>query len=148
VALPGFLANGDLPEGVHAASLSELLARFGVGSPQREAVALRLERIYRLATSTRQVARMVVFGSFVTSKPEPNDVDVFLLMEDTFDLGQVLGEARFLFDLTIAQIYFGASVLWMCRRSTLGGEAATIEDWQTKRDGSRRGIVEILLEER
>jgi len=111
-------------------------------------VALRLERIYRLATSTRQVARMVVFGSFVTSKPEPNDVDVFLLMEDTFDLGQVLGEARFLFDLTIAQIYFGASVLWMCRRSTLGGEAATIDDWQTKRDGSRRGIVEILLEER
>jgi len=27
----------------------------------------------------------VVFGSFVTNKLEPQDVDVFLVMADTFD---------------------------------------------------------------
>ena len=48
------------------------------------AMALRLERIYRLASQTGYLARFVVFGSFVTTKPRPNDVDVFMLMEDTF----------------------------------------------------------------
>jgi hypothetical protein len=28
----------------------------------------------------------VVFGSFITAKAEPNDIDILLLMEDTFDL--------------------------------------------------------------
>jgi hypothetical protein len=61
-------------------------------------VGQRLERIYRLAIGTRQLSRFVVFGSFVTAKREPADVDVFLLMEDTFDMGQLTGEARVLFD--------------------------------------------------
>lgn len=30
------------------------------------------------------LARFIVFGSFVTAKPAPNDVDIFLLMEDSF----------------------------------------------------------------
>ena len=37
------------------------------------------------------MARFVVFGSFVSAKREPGDVDVFLLMEDTFDMGQLTG---------------------------------------------------------
>jgi hypothetical protein len=32
---------------------------------------------------TGKVARFVVFGSFVTAKDEPNDVDVILLVEDS-----------------------------------------------------------------
>jgi hypothetical protein len=34
----------------------------------------------------------VVFGSFVTDTPQPNDVDVFLLMDDNFDASQFTGE--------------------------------------------------------
>jgi hypothetical protein len=77
--------NGELPVGVHAAPLREVLDRFSVGSVQRRAVALRLARIYHVAQGTGHVARFVVFGSFVTSKLDPQDVDVFLLMADTFD---------------------------------------------------------------
>jgi hypothetical protein len=40
----------------------------------------------------------VIFGSFVTAKPFPNDVDIFLLVEDTFDMSQLTGEAQLLFD--------------------------------------------------
>jgi hypothetical protein len=88
-----------------------------------------------------------VFGSFVSEKPEPNDVDIFLLMLDAFDASQVTGEACLLFDHAVAQAHFGASVFWLRRLAALGGEQAAIEDWQTKRDGSRRGIVEIIPEE-
>jgi hypothetical protein len=59
-------------------------------------LADRLERIYRLATQTGHVARFVVFGSFVTDKPEPNDVDVFMIMDDNFDMRSLVGEPRLL----------------------------------------------------
>jgi len=48
--------------------------------------------------ATGQMARFVIFGSFVTAKREPNDVDVVLLMEDAFDLAAVTGEAALVFD--------------------------------------------------
>jgi len=96
---------------------------------------------------TGQVARFVVFGSFVTAKSDPADVDVFLLMEDTFDMGQLTGETRVLFDHASAQAHFGASVFWLRRLAALGGEEQAIAGWQVKRDGTFRGIVEIVKEQ-
>ena len=144
--LPAFTNSGDLPPGVHRAKLREALERFGTGSPRRQVMALRLEGLYQLAMTTGHVARFVVFGSFVTDKAEPNDVDLFMLMSDAFDVGQVTGQARLLFDHAIAQSHFGASVFWLRRLAALGGEQKAIEDWQIKRDGSQRGIVEIVPE--
>ncbi len=144
--LPSLNARGDLPPGVHGATLSEVLERFGRGSPQRTILASRLARIYRIAQATDALARVAVFGSFVTEKVWPNDVDVFLVMDDTFDVDRLTGEARLLFDHAAANAYFGASVFWVRRQAALGGEQAAIEDWQITRDGSRRGIVEILPE--
>jgi len=137
---------GDLPTGVHRATLRETLGRFGKGSRQRLAVAQRLERVYEIGKSTGHLARFIVFGSFVTAKQEPADVDVFMLMDDGFDAGRATGEARLLFDHAAAQAHFGASVFWLRRLAALGGEDAAIDGWQTKRDGTRRGIVEIIEE--
>ena len=144
--LPPLTRIGDLPLGVHRASLREVLDRFGAGSRKRTAVAKRLERVYRLALDTGHLARFVVFGSFVTDKPEPNDVDVFLVMEDTFDGAKLQGEAALLFDHAAADVHFGASVFWVRRLGTLGGEQTTIEYWQAMRGGGQRGIVEIAEE--
>jgi hypothetical protein len=126
--------------------LAEVLQRFGSGSVQRRAVADRLNRLYQLAVSTGQLARIVVFGSFVTAKHEPNDVDIVLLMEDTFDLAAVTGEAALVFQHLEAAAHFGASVFWTRRSGAIGGEQAMIEYWQIRRDGGQRGIVEIVSE--
>jgi hypothetical protein len=147
VSLPEFTESGDLPTGVHAASLAETLARFGTPSDRRKLLGHRLERIYQIAVQTDHLARFVVFGSFVTDKLEPNDVDVFMIMDDNFDMGSLVGEARLLFiDHGTAQDHFGCSVFWMRRMAAVGGEQAAIEDWQIKRDGTERGIVEITSE--
>lgn len=92
------------------------------------------------------MARFVVFGSFVTAKTEPNDVDIVLLMEDSFDLTSVGGEAALVFHHLAADAWLGASVFWTHRSEALGGEQAMIEYWQIRRDGGRRGIVEIVPE--
>jgi hypothetical protein len=88
----------------------------------------------------------VVFGSFITAKPEPNDVDIFMIMEDTFDASQLTGEAQLLFNHGTAQDYFGCSVFWVRRLAALGGEQTAIGHWKIKRDGSQRGIIEIVSE--
>lgn len=127
-------------------TLWETLERFGTQTLRRKLIGSRLERTYRVAVATGHLARFVVFGSFVTAEPRPDDVDVFLLMADTFDVGQVDGEAQLLFDHAVAQVRFGASVFWLRRLALLDDEQAAIEDWGLKRNGSRRGIVEIIPE--
>jgi hypothetical protein len=119
--LPAFNEEGDLPPGVHRATLSEVLELFGKGAAQRFSVADRLNRIYRLAASTGQLSRFVVFGSFITAKAQPNDVDVILIMEDPFDLTLVTDEAALPFDHMEADSRFGASVFG---RNDLGRLAA------------------------
>src|SRR5687768_5669794 len=97
MALPPFNSDGDLPPGVFQVTLNEALDRFGAGSAQRRAVGNRLARVHQLASSTGHLARFVVFGSFVTAKVEPRDVDVVLLMEDSFDVGSVAREVAVVF---------------------------------------------------
>ena len=144
--LPPFNTAGDLPVGVHPAALQEVAARFGTSNVRRQILMTRLERIYRVAAATGSVAHFVVFGSFITAKPEPNDVDVFMLIENDFDADSLTGEARWLFDHNAANAFFGASVFWLRRLAVFGGEQATIEYWQIKRDGGFRGIIKITGE--
>ena len=144
--MPELTDAGDLPLGVHRASLRETLDRFAVGHPQRIAVGQRLERIYHVAAATGHLAPFVIFGSFVTDKPAPNDVDVFLIMDDAFDGNTLHGESVLLFDHAAADVHFGASVFWVRRLAAIGGEQATIEYWQAKRGGGQRGIIEIVEE--
>jgi hypothetical protein len=68
-------------------------------------------------------------------------------MENSFDYSQLTGEARLLFDHNTAQDHFGGSIFWVRQLAALDGEQVTIAHWQIKRDGSQRGIVEIISEE-
>ena len=144
--LPDFDETGELPEGVYLASLGEVIARFGGGDTQRRAVCGRLERIFDLAKATGGLERFVVFGSFITAKPAPNDVDIILIMRDDFDLSACDGESKMLFEHAQAETSFGASVFWI-RPSLLLIETVDefIAHWQVKRDRTRRGIVEVKI---
>jgi GH25 family lysozyme M1 (1,4-beta-N-acetylmuramidase) len=67
-------------------------------------------------------------------------------MDDSFDLNTVTGEARLLFDHAAAQAYFGASVFWLRRLSAFPTEQEAVAGWQITREGTRRGIVELISE--
>ena len=142
--LPEFNEFGDLPEGLHAASLAEVIARFGSGTAQRKAVTERLRRIYHLAVATGCLDRLVVFGSYVSDVTEPNDVDVILLMRNDFRSEDCPSESSVLFDHARANDELGASIFW-ARPDMLLGEPVEqfLAFWQTKRDGRRRGVVEL-----
>ena len=141
---PAFDNDGDLPIGIHQATLTEILQHFGTGTEQRELIGQRLEHIFMLAHSTGKMARFIVFGSFVTAKLAPGDVDIFLLMEDSFNADEVYGAAALIFNHQEAQSVLGASIFWICKQGTITSEQEAVEDWQIKRDNSRRGIVEVI----
>lgn len=146
MSLPDFDPSGDLPAGLHAATLAEVLLRFATGSVQRTLAGERLRRVHGLALATQYMVRFVVFGSFVTSKPEPNDIDVFIVMADSFDVTTLSGDGAIVFQHSEAQLRFGASVFWTREAGAFGGVASMIRQWQICRDGRLRGIIEIVEE--
>ena len=144
MALPAFNEFGDLPEGVYQVTYVDVISRFGSGSPQRENVTARLERIWNLAVKTGGLERLVLFGSYVTNKVDPEDVDVILVMRDEFVLAGCPEESLVLFDHAKADAEIGASIFWI-RPAMLLMETLEhfIAGWQQTRDHRRRGIVEI-----
>lgn len=140
-----FDTQGNLPVGVHRASLDEVIARFGQGSSQRQLVTNRLIRVYRLASNTSKLQRFIIFGSYVTAKADPNDVDIILIMHDDFTQQGCAVESRGLFDHRRAQHEFGASV-FAIRPSQILLETVDefISHWQIRRDMGQRGIVEVV----
>lgn len=143
--LPELNELGDLPVGVHRATLAEVVARFGQGSLQRQLVTNRLLRIYELAQATGKLLRCVIFGSYVTSKPNPNDVDIILIMQDDLNEQDYDPDVFPMFDHLRAQRELGAS-LFAIRPGFIVGEPVDqfIAYWQIKRDLSQHGIVEVI----
>lgn len=144
MSLPNLNDAGELPIGIHQATIDEVIAQFGSGTLQREIVAARLQRIYQIAKDTGNLQQLIIFRSYITAKPEPNDVDVVIIFSDDFDLTVCSEEVRRLLEHQQAENEFGASIFWI-RPSLLLLETLDefIESWQVKRDGTRRGIVEV-----
>ena len=81
--IPSCNDDGYLPPGVHRATLEEIAARFGQESELRRAQMESLRWLVELAWRAG-VQRIIVNGSFVTEKLEPNDVDCVLLIGPEF----------------------------------------------------------------
>jgi len=143
--LPAFNDAGDLPPGIHPAALEEVIDRFGSHSAQRLIVTERLKRVFRLATQTGKLQRLLVYGSYITRKHSPNDIDIVLVMKNDFASAACGAEEQLLFDHEQADREFGVSIFWI-RPALLILETLDefIVHWQVKRDGSLRGIVEII----
>ena len=85
-----------------------------------------------------------MFGSFVSAGADPRDVDIVLVMAADFRLEEAPRESLTLFSHADAEARFGASVFWI-RQGMLQEPQMQefLETWQTKRDGSRRGLLEV-----
>ncbi len=81
--IPHCNEDGYLPPGIHGAPLEEIASRFGQESELRRA---QMESLRWLVDLARRAGaqRIVVNGSFVTDKLEPNDVDCVLLIGPEF----------------------------------------------------------------
>src|SRR5205823_4511237 len=77
-----FNEDGNLPPGIHPATIEEIAERFGHGSPLRR---IEMRELTEYVTWAKRAAarRLLLNGSFVTSKKSPNDVDLVLLPSES-----------------------------------------------------------------
>lgn len=129
--------------GIYQLREDELLAQFGTGSARREWLAERLRTLLAIARRSGLVRRIYVFGSFVTAKAAPNDLDVLLVMKAGLADEEIAGPIQELLDHERARLRFNADVFWV--REDIGPEALAImlDTYQIDRDKRRRGIVEV-----
>jgi len=143
--LPELTPQGDLPAGVHVASWEEFRSCFGELTPRRVWLYGRLQALVVLAASTGKLRRVFVWGSFVTAKPSPKDVDVLLIMSEDFEVEHIAPPAQAIFDSIRAKLVFECDVFWA--RASIGEETLStwLETYQISRTFRKRGIVELEL---
>ncbi|MEW6301822.1 MAG: hypothetical protein AB1705_00010 [Verrucomicrobiota bacterium] len=115
--IPHLDSDGFLPPGIHDCVLNELRVRFGAfqSNDQRPKLFAKLQAFLEEIRASRLVRFVVVDGSFVTSKPDPNDIDLILVVDANHDFSIDLSPAiynilskqrvhrRFGFDLLVAR---------------------------------------------
>jgi hypothetical protein len=143
--LPDLTSDGELPPGVHVATWHEFESRFAGPSPRRQWLARRLRALVDLAVTTAKLRRVFVWGSFVTAKPAPRDLDILLIMGENFEVDRIVGPAQDVFDSMRAKLLFESDVFWA--RASIGDEVLGLwlDTYQTSRSFRKRGIVELEL---
>ena len=85
----------------------------GMATPRRRWLGQKLSRIFELLRATGEVERILLWGSFVTAKESPEDIDLLVVMKESFDRTQLQGEVALLFDHTQARLHFHADLFWV-----------------------------------
>jgi len=80
LVLPDSEPGGYLPAGIHLTTLNEIRARFGTGSTARQQQMNLLQMVSEAARNYSTIKRILLWGSFVTTKPAPNDLDYSLVV--------------------------------------------------------------------
>jgi hypothetical protein len=141
--IPDFRVDGYLPEGVFPASEAEITFRFGAETKRRRRLILRVRHWIELARRVK-ARRLLLDGSFVTSKAEPKDVDAVLLLPTDFE-AQVLAGSE-------AAIELEEMMLTRRPEEIFGAEDET--EWQfwleffgrtREFDRRRKGLIEVQL---
>ncbi len=131
--IPAFSDEGYLPAGLHRATVEEIHARFGQESELRRVQWESLRWLVELARRAG-VRRIVVNGSFVTDKLEPNDVDCVLLVEAGFPRDQAAE----------ADLLSGVPFINMELVDQEGFEQFTEKTFATDRDLVPKGMIEVM----
>jgi len=141
--IPEFRPDGYLPEGLHDASEADVTFRFGSSTPRRRRLVFRFRKWLELARATR-ARRFLLDGSFVTDKPEPNDIDAVVLVADDFEQQVASG-----LDAAIE-----LETMLLTRNPEEIFAAEDVHDWDDwveffsrtrEPDGRRKGLVEVNL---
>jgi hypothetical protein len=89
--IPDFDDN-VLPEGIHECTIEEIELRFGrfQRSDRRIKLTERLKEYLNAAKQSGIIKAVIIDGSYVMNKDEPDDVDLIAILSSDFDWAQEL----------------------------------------------------------
>jgi hypothetical protein len=141
--IPKFNKRGLLPQGIHRATWQEVILRFGYNRTRRRLLAGLDEALRRLRLAGCRA--VYIGGSFVTDKPQPNDIDAVwditgvdhsALDPVFFDFsdGRAAQKARFGAEFFPAEMLEGITGKMFLEFFQLD-----------KQTGERKGIIQVIL---
>jgi hypothetical protein len=148
LALPDLNTDGYLDEGIYLAELNEVLQRFGVGSSARERQGNLLRLIVENARKYPTIKRVLIWGSFVSAKPEPGDLDYSIVVEVRHNTTTIEPYDRRFFVPYEAHLHYGADRGFLVLKDyPPEAYAEAILFFSQDRDGKQRGILEVNCHE-
>ena len=146
MSLPEQNEHGLLPIGLHAASGAQIMARFGVGSTARERQAQLLRQILAAASSYEAIKHVLLWGSFVSDKAEPRDLDYSLVVSVDHRMAAIAPEhRRFLVPFEARQFYGADQGFLVIPDYSLERYIEKLDFVSRDHDNRERGIVGISL---
>ncbi len=132
--IPELNDEGYLPPGIHSATLEEIAARFGKEPELRRAQMESLRWLVDLAKRVG-VQRLIVNGSFVSEKWEPNDIDCVLLRGPLFPVSESAD----------AELWAGLPFIQIVLVGQNEFELYVEKIYATDRHGIAKGMIEVIL---
>ena len=95
--IPPFNEHGWLPEGIHDCTMDEAAERFGgfQSSDLRPRSWARFTEFIGEVKGCGLLEAAIVDGSFVTAKPDPNDIDLVLVVAASYDFSKDLPPVQY-----------------------------------------------------
>ena len=143
--LPEFNQHGFLPEGIWNCDFVEFAKRFAVfrRSDRRLLLFEKLENLLTDCLATGWIQEVIIDGSFVTDKNEPNDIDLILVLLPDFEDAEIsFWTSRVLDEKSIRKKY-DFDVKTVVYKSLRYNK--TIDFFQQIRDSDeRKGLVRLV----
>ena len=138
--VPEFNKYGNLPAGIYKSSLTCIEKRFGTNSKKRISLFKDFQNFLELITPFKtNIKRLILDGSFVTSKETPGDIDCIMIIENGFrftpDIVEKLCDSKKLYNIH----------LFMFEEKNTERYRDILNIFSKDRDLKPKGLVEVIL---
>ena len=144
--IPHFDEHGLLPIGLHDTTLQEIRSALGF-TPRRNELIDGLEKFLDIWNDSGHLDYSIIDGSFVTSKPEPGDIDLILVLKEnaafSVELEDLLRTRSY--DVPYTQSRFGCHAFPAANQAHLAGwiDFFKHENPKEGREGKERGLLRL-----
>ena len=104
--IPEFNKHGNLPAGIYKSSIICIENKFGKSSEERISLFNDFRKFLKmLSPFKKNIKRLILDGSFVTSKESPGDIDCIMIIENNFrfspEIGEKINRSKTLFNIEL-----------------------------------------------
>lgn len=144
--IPTFDDAGVLPAGIHDCTLEEVVERFGRfgRTGVRHGLTAKLQTFVAEAHATNVVVWLGIDGSYITTKQEPNDIDMVLALNADHDFASPIQPSIYnVVSRRRVKKRYDFDILAAPENSTALQDH--LEFFQRTRDGKPKGLLRVAL---
>ncbi len=123
---------------------AELTQDFGLASERRVELTERLAGWLSAAQATGALRRVWIFGSFVSTKPGPGDLDILALFAEDFDASRIESSNRHWFDHELCREIHEIDLFILKENTPAEVREMILETFGRDRSGADC-LIEVLL---